>query len=82
MPNKMPPLDKKLLEKLKGAWGDGLNKSVKDPEKYLLEIREQMDKGKPLDSLLKKWQAKSKKKQAAADAEMVERLVARYESED
>jgi hypothetical protein len=86
MPNKMPPLDKKLMKKLKDAWKDGLTKGHKDPEKYMYELREKMDKTKPykgFEKSEKKDEKKTKKKtKKKADVEMAERLVARYESED
>lgn len=67
---KMPPRDKKLLEKLKGAWKDGLSDSAKDPEKYTYEARKRMDKTKPFKGF------KSKKTADEVAERVVERFVA------
>lgn len=66
---KMPPRSKKLLEKLKDAWKEGLSDGAKDPEKYLYEARKRTDKTKPF---------KGFKSTKTADAEIADRVVERF----
>lgn len=72
----MPPRDKKLLEKMKKLFLEGLAEAEKHPDKYMYLKREQLQRMKPWNKLLKDWDPKKKEK--AKDREAAVRVASRF----
>jgi len=65
--NKMPPKDKKELDRIRKLFEEGLNAASKDPDK-LDEIRRKKDQMiKPWEDYMKGWSAPKDKKTEKKD---------------